>query len=461
MANFYGQKQSTHESSETFVNTKIRLSSKLFPHYSEEEIINNLMQLLHSSVRVHLLQTPATLDELFQKLEVIDEYRNVNNKFPGEQRRKEPHTSPKSETTKLNSFPSAQTTRFQKSSYPYNPQSDKKTFTFEPSFLPKCNYCNDKHYHKDCPVLLNKRQALSKSQPSPLAIKSTPSDKFNTPPPPFKNNLNSNQRTNFLAHDKNHIGQIQIQEIPKALPSVRLQVGEYQMDAFVDSGANVNCLHVQILPEDITLKTNNIPKISVATTDVATTLGTTSVAFKLGSHTYIENFLVFDRLSAPAILGSPFLETQDGVLDYRRRKLILGTEYRDNIPFVLKPTDTTDPSAPSIDISQVNHEFPAEFQAKFQQIMNDYAPVFDTTVLQRTNAASLHIELTTSKPIYTPPRPLSKTKVEYLEKQVKEMLHQNIIEPSESPYNSPVVIVEYKDNKEPRFCVDYSRINNE
>lgn len=38
------------------------------------------------------------------------------------------------------------------------------------------------------------------------------------------------------------------------------------------------------------------------------------------------------------------------------------------------------------------------------------------------------------------------------------MLLQNLIEPSDSPYNSPIVVIEYAE-KEPRFCVDYRKIN--
>lgn len=46
-----------------------------------------------------------------------------------------------------------------------------------------------------------------------------------------------------------------------------------------------------------------------------------------------------------------------------------------------------------------------------------------------------------------------------IEKQTKEMLHDDIIEPSTSPWNSPVVLVK-KSNGEMRLCVDYRHLNS-
>ena len=52
--------------------------------------------------------------------------------------------------------------------------------------------------------------------------------------------------------------------------------------------------------------------------------------------------------------------------------------------------------------------------------------------------------------------PYSKRKE--VEKEVQKMLEMGIIEPSNSPYNSPIVIVKKKDNTN-RFCIDFRRIN--
>jgi len=46
-----------------------------------------------------------------------------------------------------------------------------------------------------------------------------------------------------------------------------------------------------------------------------------------------------------------------------------------------------------------------------------------------------------------------------INEEVDEMLTQGMIEPSHSPWNSPIVVVKKKDGKH-RFCIDFRRVND-
>ena len=62
-------------------------------------------------------------------------------------------------------------------------------------------------------------------------------------------------------------------------------------------------------------------------------------------------------------------------------------------------------------------------------------------------------------PIRQPVRRLPLTKREEAERPVQEMRELDVIEPSASPWSSPIVLVNKKDGCT-RFCVDYWKLND-
>ena len=81
-----------------------------------------------------------------------------------------------------------------------------------------------------------------------------------------------------------------------------------------------------------------------------------------------------------------------------------------------------------------------------------------TDLPQRTTLAKCGIRLAHNNPIRTRQFPLPYAKREVIGKEVKAMLKMGVIEPSSSPYSSPIVLVAKPDGKM-RFCSDYRRVN--
>ena len=77
----------------------------------------------------------------------------------------------------------------------------------------------------------------------------------------------------------------------------------------------------------------------------------------------------------------------------------------------------------------------------------------------RTNLVRHRINTGDAQSIRQAPRRLPLAKQEEVEKLVRKMLDDGVIEESDSPWSSPVVLVTKKDGST-RFCVDYRKLND-
>ena len=93
-------------------------------------------------------------------------------------------------------------------------------------------------------------------------------------------------------------------------------------------------------------------------------------------------------------------------------------------------------------------------------LLGEYADIFAISKedLGRTAKVQHRINTGNSHPIRQPLRRIPPAKWEEVRQLLKEMLDQDVIKPTNSPWASPVVIVKKKDGS-PRFCVDYRKVN--
>ncbi|GBM77385.1 Retrovirus-related Pol polyprotein from transposon 412 [Araneus ventricosus] len=94
-------------------------------------------------------------------------------------------------------------------------------------------------------------------------------------------------------------------------------------------------------------------------------------------------------------------------------------------------------------------------------LLEEFGDIFDINKKSRKsryNAVKHRIETSDNAPIKQRPYRTSATERRAIENEVQRVLKEDVIQPSDSPWSSPVVLVKKK-NGEWRFCVDYRRLN--
>ena len=94
-------------------------------------------------------------------------------------------------------------------------------------------------------------------------------------------------------------------------------------------------------------------------------------------------------------------------------------------------------------------------------VLAQYADVFMSPdgTLGKTSVAEHRIDLTDNRPFRQRLRRAAQAHQEVIDQEVQKMLDLDIIEPCDSPWASPVVMVKKKDGTW-RFCVDYRKLND-
>lgn len=105
----------------------------------------------------------------------------------------------------------------------------------------------------------------------------------------------------------------------------------------------------------------------------------------------------------------------------------------------------------------VAHE---EIKQDMHKLLEQYVDVFaEPTTLPPVREIDHCIPLEEGiEPVNVRPYRYAYFRKEETEKKVQEMLHQEIIRPSTSPFSSPVLLVKKKDGSW-RFCTDYRALN--
>jgi hypothetical protein len=96
-------------------------------------------------------------------------------------------------------------------------------------------------------------------------------------------------------------------------------------------------------------------------------------------------------------------------------------------------------------------------EQRLRQFLAEEPPLFDTG-RGLTPLAQHEIRLLHQEPVKQRYRPRNPFMQGIIDEEVDKMLAEGVIEPSESPWSSPIVLAKKKDGKY-RFCIDFRKVN--
>ena len=227
-------------------------------------------------------------------------------------------------------------------------------------------------------------------------------------------------------------------------PRVCLSVNGIQTTALIDTGSSYTLLSHKLynrLPRITAI--GRAPRLLSITGHELATVGSCHV--KLG--TFPAQVIICEDLAVDLLLGADVLT--HCILDGPGDTFILGDQ---KYPM--------DQSPEHFSVQTVQCCMPKASSAVMQQVLTAYASTFTTkdTPVGTATLPPAEIHTNCEQPIRQQGYRLPLAKREKVEQCVEEMLRDDVIRPSDSPWASPITLVPKKDGTT-RFCVDYRKLN--
>lgn len=164
--------------------------------------------------------------------------------------------------------------------------------------------------------------------------------------------------------------------------------------------------------------------------------------------------LVVPRLRHAFIFGSDFCRKFNLRIDFKHN----AWEVRDNDNFEVNVVNAIDPVSLEKEVS-TRHNFTACQAQQTDDVITLFKNLNRDGNIGRTNKLVHHIETGDATPIKQRQYLLSPYMLSHLNKELDKMLELGVVEPSESAWSSPVLLVKKKDDTY-RFCFDGRKLNS-
>lgn len=223
----------------------------------------------------------------------------------------------------------------------------------------------------------------------------------------------------------------------------------------LDSGSAIsiigmNC-HKKVLSDECTIFKDDLISATAAGGQSMRSIGYVLLPLLYNGKSNIVKLHIIPEVNIPLLLG----------IDFWKKFNLMPKQLAD-----LEFHSPSDPTVLNIiensDLNLINSYEHLDNEQKLiaDNIIKQFESIaFETKGLGRTSLIQHKIDTGDSLPIKQRYYRMSPEKQRIISEQVKEMLDLDVIEPCESPWSSPVLVVGKKDGK-PRFCLDSRKLNS-
>lgn len=222
-------------------------------------------------------------------------------------------------------------------------------------------------------------------------------------------------------------------------PYVGIQIFGHYFEALLDTGASISTIgngmedFLYSLDRSLFSATPTM-RVSVADGAKQTVLGSVKLPVVFDHRCYELHFAVIPSIAHPVILGIDFCKLFGITLDFL------------NLSYEIASHQLADDST----LTDVQRQELESVIADFRELSSD-AP-------GRTDLIEHYIDTGDAKPFKQRQFPFSPALQAQLHKEIDTMLAQGVIEPSTSPWSSPIIMVKKKDGSY-RMCFDGRKLN--
>ncbi len=187
------------------------------------------------------------------------------------------------------------------------------------------------------------------------------------------------------------------------------------------------------------------------------------IPFEIVGYSMKHTFYVIHGLQEDCIVGLDFLTVHDLTFSGKKRMLTMGGTRRRIFLSSARPQPLHAGMTFQVEASQEetkpSNPIIMNLEERLEAFLNRHEDLFATNPanLGRCKLVQHHIE-TTGSPVFQNRYRTAVQLRPVVKQQIEEMLKNDIIRPSSSPYGSPILLVKKKDS-DYRFCVDYRKLN--